>query len=331
MRTTLTTAATAGLLLGGLAAATPAAAALDPGPVELLLNDCTPKQTNDLIPGCSYLGLKEAKQGGKYVYLNADWRDGTYDSAGALKFPAASQKWPTVTTALFGVKATVKPTGDITGTLDPSGKLDLTMPYEVDLTGGPTNLDCRLSGTAQLTTAGTDPFNNQAGAAFDQATGAFATVTTPASKVTFSDAGACSAVTTFLDPNILTNGITFYLAGTLFDQTGDAVASDKKQTADVDLPKTIDPKGTTKLLGRPQFTDVGQEIDVEVTWRPKGGTYGKKSKYAKLKTTKEGKILITPKGETPKLTVKMQLTAGAVDGYTDYKRTKKWTVKTDKK
>ena len=149
MRTTLTISAGIGLLIGA-AGVTPAQA-LDPGPVQATLSDCTVGLNTTAVPECSYATV-DLGGFGKFIVVVGKWRDGTYDAAaGTLTLPAAGQLWPSAPLAA-GAKAQVRPAGDITGTVDAAtGKIALTFPYEIDLSGGPLSDKCTVKGQSALT------------------------------------------------------------------------------------------------------------------------------------------------------------------------------------
>ena len=94
----------------------------------------------------------------------------------------------------------------------------------------------------------------------------------------------------------------------------------QKQTATVKVPKKIKYKGKKVLLKKAVWTNAGQKATSKVTVKPK------KKKYAKVKTTKKGRVIIRTFGKK-KLKVTLKLTAPATSDYTAYSYKKKWTVK----
>jgi alpha-tubulin suppressor-like RCC1 family protein len=94
----------------------------------------------------------------------------------------------------------------------------------------------------------------------------------------------------------------------------------QKQTATVKVPKKIKYKGKKVLLKKAVWTNAGQKAASKITVKPKA------KKYAKVKTTKKGKVTIRTFGKK-KLKVTLKLTAPATSEYTAYSYKKKWTVK----
>jgi hypothetical protein len=165
-----------------LLAALPPAGAVDltDGGAEVTLDVSAQgsSQTDTYVPCCSYLYLPEVAAP-PYTYLSSQGavsRKGGTVAGGALNCPAAGQTWPVLTDLFLGASSTVTPKA-ITGTVDAYGKVDLTMDYDVLLKAGAN--ECALTGTTQLSSAGTEKLGGQAtGKNYDPATGTFAVVST---------------------------------------------------------------------------------------------------------------------------------------------------------
>lgn len=318
--------AATGVAAAGLTAVASPASALDNGPLEVKLAECSPQQSDNLVPDCSYATLN-AKLGGKFIYTKGTWSDGSYTD-GAVAFPAAGQKWASVS-AVGGTKVTLKG-GDITGQVAADGTVTMTMPYEVNLDGALVD-NCVIQGTAQLTSAGKEGLQGaSSGANLDPATGKFAVVTTAQYGVTFADVSRCGTVTGTLAPDILTTGLGFYLTGTMAPPSADAgPAQVQAQAAKIKPtpPKRIKPKGVTRVLKYPVITEPGQEADAKLSWSTKKNAKGKNARYAKATVTEQGGLSIKTTGKAKRLYVKLTVSAPAMEGYKAYKFTKKWTVK----
>ena len=120
-------------------------------------------------------------------------------------------------------------------------------------------------------------------------------------------------------------GMGWFLTGTMELPGGNVVPIPVEQTATVKLPNKIKPKGKTVLLKKPVITNAGQKATAKLSWSTKKSAKGKKAKYANQEVSY--KTSITTTGRAKKLYVKLVLKAPAIDGYTAYSFTKKWTVK----
>ena len=168
--------------------------------------------------------------------------------------------------------------------------------------------------------AATEKLGGQAaGKNYDPATGAFAVASTTYAAPNAIDVtpAGCLAANIAYD---LSKGMGWYLTGTMTVPGAPAA-----QTAIVKLPKKIKPKGKTVLLKKPVVTNAGQKATAKLTWSTKKSAKGKKAKYANQEVAYKTRITTT--GKAKKLYVKLTLKAPAVDGYTAYSFTKKWTVK----
>jgi hypothetical protein len=152
---------------------------LTDGPAEVNLGVCAQgsSQTDTFIPNCSYTYLVK-RAAPSFTYLTSQgavsWKDGSLAGT-ALSFPAAGQTWPALT-GLYLNASSVATAANITGTVDANGKVDLTLAYDNLLTAG--SAQCRLTGTVQLSSQGTEKFGGAAGSNYDPATGRFAVVST---------------------------------------------------------------------------------------------------------------------------------------------------------
>ena len=300
-----------------------AAAEIGNGPAEVTLAACAQgsSQADTHVPGCSYSYLTKVAAP-SYTYVTSQgavsWKDGTVTS-GALDFPAAGQTWPALTDLFLGASSTATPKS-ITGTVDADGRVDLTMQYDVLLKAGAN--ECRLTGTTQLSSAGTEKLGGQAtGKDYDPATGQFAVVSTTYPAPT--TAGSCLLTSAAYD---LSKGMGWYLTGTMKLPGGTPVTPASRPPRSK-LPKKVKRKGKTVLLKKAVVTNAGQKATAKVTWSTKKSAKGSSKKYANLETNKSGKITITTTGKAKKLSVKLSLKASAVPGYQAYSSTKKWTVK----
>ena len=246
------------------------------------------------------------------------WKGGSL-TGNALAFPAGGQTWPALT-GLFLNASNVATPANTTGTVDANGKVDLTLAYDNLLTAG--SAQCRLTGTVELSSQGTEKFGGATGSNYNPATGAFAVVSTTYAAPNAIDVtpGGCLATNVAYD---LSQGMGWYLTGTMQLPGGNVVpVTPVAQTATVKLPKKIKPQGKTVLLEKPVVTNAGQKATAKLTWSTKKSAKGTKAKYAKA--TKRS---ITTTGKAKRLYVKLVLKAPTVDGYTAYAFTKKWTVK----
>ena len=274
-------------------------------------------QTDTYVPGCSYMYLSKKAAPG-YTYLTSQgavtWEAGTL-TGNALSFPAAGQSWPALTGLYLGATSTITPRS-LTGTVHADGKVDLRLDYDVLLAAGANQ--CRLTGTALLSSQGTEKLGGSAvGKDYDPATGTFAVVSTTYPQP--ATTGACLLTNAAYD---LSTGMGWYLTGTMQLPT-----APMPQTASVKLPNKVNPKGKTVLLRKSVVTDAGQEATAKVTWSKKKNAKGHKVKYASANITNTGKVAITTTGKATRLYVKLTLTAPAVPGYQVYSFTKKWVVK----
>ncbi len=156
---------------------TPSALDLTDGGAEVTLNDCAQgsSQSDTYVPGCSYMYLSKVAAP-PYTYLSSQgavsWKGGSM-AGSAVSFPAAGRTWPALTGLYLGSSAVATP-ASLTGTIDAAGKVDLTLAYGVLFTAG--SAQYRLTGSAQLSSQGTETLGGGSGSAYDPATGAFAVV-----------------------------------------------------------------------------------------------------------------------------------------------------------
>ena len=240
-------------------------------------------------------------------------------TGGALSFPASGQTWPTLTNLFLGASRTTTPK-DITGTVDATGKVDLTLSYDTVIQVGANQ--CTLTGTVQLSSQGTEKLGGQSvGKDWDPATGQFAVVsisyTAPAAT------GSCLLVNAACD---LSKGMGWYLTGTMTLPAPPVPPLAQKQTATVKVPKKVKRNGKTVLLRKAVVTNSDQKATPTVTWSTKKKAKGTKAKYASVKTTKNGKVTLLTTGKAKKLYVKLSLKAPAVTGYEAYSYSKTWKV-----
>ena len=293
------------------------------GPAEVTLNVCAAgsSQTDTYVPNCSYTYLTKVAAP-SYTYLTSQgavsWKSGTV-AGGALSFPANGQTWPTLSNLFLGASSTITPK-NITGTVDANGKVDLTLDYDVLLTAGANQ--CRLSGTALLSSQGTEKLGGSAvGKDYDPATGAFAVVSTTYPQP--AESGSCLLTNAAYD---LSKGMGWYLTGTM--TLPGAPVTPVAQTATVKVAKKVKAKGKTVLLKKAVVTNAGQTATAKVTWSTTKSAKGHKEKYANLEVShKTGKIKIRTTGKAKKLWVKLSLKAPAVEGYSAYSYTKKWKAR----
>lgn len=160
---------------------------------------------------------------------------------------------------------------DITGTIDASGQVDLTMPYDLLFTIG--SAQCTLTGTAYLSSQGVEPLGGQAvGAGYEPATGRFAVVSTTYGPPT--QTGDCQSMNTAYD---LSKGIGWFLTGTAQLST-----APKPQSADFSRPKKVKPKCKTVLPKKAVTTNAGQQPTPKVTWSTSRRSKGHKARHAML-------------------------------------------------
>lgn len=312
----------------GVAAAgiSPAMAVVDPGDgaASVVLTKCASGvNPNDAYtPGCSYVRMAKVAStllSKPFVNITAPgdvtWSNGSV-TAMALNFPATGQVWQTVTKLSTGTKMTMNPV-DITGSIDSGGVVTLSMTYNILLANSPQQ--CTLTGAAELSSAGTDSAGGAAGSNWDPATGAFAVAgTSPAP--TQAPGSDCSIVQASVFD--LTQPVGFYFVGTMTLPPPDAA-----QTATPTVARKVKKSGKTVLLKKAVVTNIGQKATATVSWSPKKAAKGKKGKYAKLTTKKNGKLILTTKGAAKKLYVKVTLSAPAQPGYKAYTYTKVWKAK----
>ena len=245
------------------------------------------------------------------------WKDGSLTGSDLL-FPAPGQTWPALS-GLYLNASSVATAKNITGTVAADGKVDLTLEYDVLLTAG--SSQCRLTGSTLLSSQGTETLGGASGSNYNPATGRFAVVSTTYAPPTAIDVTVAGCLATNIAYD-LSKGMGWFLTGTMELPGGNVVPIPVAQTATVKLPKKIKPKGKTVLLKKPVVTNAGQKATAKLTWSTKKSAGGTKAKYASA--TKRS---ITTTGKAKKLYVKLTLTAPAVEGYTAYSFTKKWTVK----
>ena len=314
--------AAAGVLLTiGLYPPPASAVEVGNGPAEVTLNVCAAgsSQTDTYVPNCSYTYLTKVAAP-SYTYLTSQgavsWK-GTATGT-ALSFPATGQTWPTLSNLFLGASSTITPK-NITGTVDANGKVDLTLDYDMLLAAGANQ--CRLTGTAMLSSQGTEKLGGQSvGKDWDPATGQFAVVsisyTAPAAT------GSCLLVNAACD---LSKGMGWYLTGTLTLPSAPPVI--QEQTATVKVAKKVKRNGKTVLLRKAVVTNSDQKATPTVTWSTKKKAKGRNLKLAAVKTSKTGKVTLRTTGKATKLYVKLSLKAPATTGYEAYSYTKKWAVR----
>ena len=307
-----------------LMAHTPIAAAeIGNRPAEVSLVVCAAgnTQTDTFVPNCSYSYLTKVAAP-SYTYLTSQgavaWK-GTV-SGGALTFPASGQTWPALTNLFMGASRTTTPK-DITGTVDANGKVDLTLSYDTLIKAGAN--ECTLTGTAALSSQGTDKLGGADGKDWDPATGQFAVVST--SDTTPAATGSCLLLNAAYD---LSKGMGWYLTGTMSLPSAPTPAPvTQKQTATVKVPKKVKRTGKTVLLKKAVVTNANQTATTKVTWSTRKKANGRNLKLAAAKTSKTGKVTLRTTGKAKKLYVKLSLKAPATTGFEAYSYTKKWTVK----
>ena len=275
----------------------------------------------EAVPDCSYIALPAASGGVYYAHLTSQgaisWR-GTARQGG-LTFPVEGQTWPGLSLLDSVVTATAKPS-DITGTVAPDGTVNLTLKY--DTTVGALGLSCTAKGQVLLSSTATDPVGGGQGRGWDPQTGRFAVAATSASVPVLAGP-ACLQAGDFLD---LSKGLGWYVSGTLTVDPG-PVAPPARQKARVKLPKRVAGKGKTVILRKAVVTNAGQRADVDLTWGTKRSAKGTKKRYAKVRTTKSGKVILRTRGKAKRLYVRLRLSAPATPDYEAYARTKKWRTR----
>ncbi len=303
-----------------LAVTSPAAADIGNGTAGVTLDACGPGQSADYVPDCSFVHLV-GKDAPSYTYVTSQgpvtWTGTT--TSGLVSFPAADQSWP----AIPGERSITWTPKDIAGTVGDDGRLRLAMQYtmNVEVPEGLATGTCTLSGVVELTSQGTEVRSEQAvGQNLDPATGRFAVVSTSAYPLIPAINATCLRLST-VDYNVL-KGASWYLTGTMTLPHKPTVAPARAQTATVKLPKRIKAKGKTVLLKHSVMTDAGQKLMAEVTWSKDSA-----KKYARVKTTKSGKVTIRTTGKAKKLRVTLRLTAKATGPYEPYAKTATWLVK----
>ncbi len=305
-------------------AAAPASADIGNGSATLTLDECAQgaTQSDTYLPDCSFLNLI-GKDAPAYTYVTSQgpvaWTGTT--SSGLLSFPAADQAWPTLN--LDGGRTLTWTPKDIAGAIDNNGKLRIAMQYDmtIDVPDGVAAGTCSLSGIVELTSDGTEYRSGQAlGQNWNPDTGRFAVVSTSAYPLIPALNATCLRLAA-VDYNLL-KGASWYLTGTMTLPTEPAVAAVRAQTAKVSLPKRIKAKGKTVLLKQAVRTNAGQKAKSTVTWSKNSA-----KKYARVKTTKAGKVTITTTGKAKKLRVTLTLRADATGPYKPYSKTASWLVK----
>ena len=295
------------------------------GPAEVTLAVCAQgnTQTDTFIPNCSYSYLTKVAAPA-YTYVTSQgavaWKGRA--TGGALDFPASGQTWPTLTNLFLGASRTTTPK-NITGTVDSSGKVDLTLSYDTVIQVGANQ--CTVTGTVQLSSQGTEKLGGQAvGKNYDPATGEFAAVST--SYTAHAATGSCLLVNAAYD---LSKGMGWYLTGTMTlpAPAVPPVVQQQKQTAKIKVPKRIKAQGKTVLLKKAVVTNAGNKATAKVTWSTIGKAKGTNLKFAAVKYTTSGKVILRTTGKAKRLYVKLSLKAPAVEGYEPYSYTKKWAVK----
>jgi hypothetical protein len=310
-----------------LCVSTPATAVdVGNGPATVTLEACAQgsSQTNTYFPGCSYVHLV-GKDAPSYTYLTSQgavsWLGGSASNR-VLTFPAAGQTWPTLTGLHNDNSITWRPE-EIGGSIDADGTVSLAILYEmtVHVPNGPFPGKCKLNGFVGLTSQGTEPLGGQAiGKNYDPATGRFAVVSTDGFPPLPSLNPTCLRLAT-VDYDLL-KGIAWYLTGTLDVPPAPPPVVPRQQTAKVKLPKKIAAKGKTVLLKKAVTTNAGQQATPTVTWS-KGST----KRFASVKVTSSGKVIIKTTGKAKRLRVALGLSAPATAEYTAYSSTTRWLVK----
>jgi len=291
--------------------------ALADGPVSVTLPACG--QSSPLsevrVPGCSYVALPKKDGGVYYAHLASagDIRMDGSASSGRLTLPAAGQKWPDI--QLPGGFATVDvKKATITGTVDPAGSVQLSVPFEATIRAEILG-SCMVKGAAAVSSAGTDPIGGGQGRALDPDLHGFAAAGTSTPVL---QGALCARVADYLD---LTHGVGWYVDGTIA-----ATAATRAQTVSVELPKRIKRKGRTVLLKRPVVTSADQTVTPVVKWGTSKPVRGTKGKWARL-TVRKGKVTIRTTGEAKRLYVRLSLRAPAAPGYRAFTSTRVWVVK----
>lgn len=295
------------------------------GPASISLPACGQGSAigTEPVPDCSYVALPQAADGLYYAHLTSQGGISWAGTAkqGVLNFPVAGQSWPTLDFLNNVVTATAEPS-DITGTVDANGTVALTIRYATTIRA--LGFACSARGQVALSSAATDPVGGGRGRAVDPATGRFAVAATSATPPTLTGA-ACAQAADFVD---LSKGLGWYLVGDLaVDDPPTANGTIVRQKARVSLPKRIARKGKTVVVKTAVVTNAGQTARAKVTWNTRRSAKGKRSKYAKVTTTKTGRSTIRTTGRAKRLYVKLRLSAPAADGYTSLRRSKVWTVK----
>lgn len=317
-----------GVATAGMALAPPAMAVVDPGngAASVTLTACAgPNNADTMDPACSYIYLTPQPIGGAtdkpYTYITQPgavaWDNGSVTSM-ALAFPASGQTWQTVTKLSQGATMTVQPS-DITGSVDGNGVVKLTMAYNVEiaLSYFGNQEKCLLTGTVDLSSAGTDTAGQGVGSNWNPATGAFAVAGTSTAPTPGTQ---CDGTKIFLFD--LTKPMGFYFVGSMTLPPPDA-----PQTATVKVAKKVNKSGKTILMKKAVVTNLGQKATAKVSWSPKKSAKGKKAKYAKLTVKKNGKLILKTKGASKKLFVKLSLSAPSKPGYKAFSYTKVWKAK----
>lgn len=274
-------------------------------------------------PGCSYVAIPTKAGDLYYAYLTSPgevvWNGSVRD--GALTFPGSGQVWPAMA-LLDGVATnTVKPS-DITGTVDPTGDVSLRVNYETTIQA--LGFSCTAKGQISLSSSVTDPVGGGQGRVRNPATGDFAVAATSATAPTLTGA-ACGKASENLD---LSKGVGWYLDG--FLQTGPGTAPQAglaKQKAAVKYPKRLAARGRTVILKRTVVTNAGLKATARLTWGIRRSAKGKNKRYARAKSTKNGRLTIKTTGRAKKLFVKLRLSAPSTAGYSAFRLTRVWKVR----
>lgn len=273
-----------------------------------------------LLPSCSYVALPKEGGGAYYAYLTSGGDITMTGSltAGKLSLPASGQDWPGLAVA-GGLASVQVKKSDITGTVDASGAVVLSVPYEATISAGVLG-SCSVKGTATMSSAGTDPIGGGQGSAHDPTSNSFAVAGASTSAPVLSGS-LCELAADYIDP---VRGFGWYLNGSLAPTA--TTSAPRAQTASVEVPARIKRKGRTVLLKRPVVTSADQRAAATVTWGTKRSAKGGNRKQARV-TSKAGKVAIRTTGKAKRLFVRLTLRAPATQGYRAYSWTRVWVVR----
>ena len=305
-------------LAAGLLAVPPANASDQPteGAATITLPACAADTPvgETLVADCSYVALPKKGGGAYYAYLTSggEIRMVGSLSGGGLTLPASGQSWPGLSFASGLARVQVK-RADINGSIDPAGTVTLTVPISATIDAGVFG-SCTITGSAPLSSAGSDAIGGGQGSGLNGNT--FAVAGTAAAPTLTGK--LCARADEFLD---LTRGIGWYWRGTLSITASGARA----QTASVKLPERIRQKGRTTLLKRPVVTNAGQTASVRVSWGTSRAKMGKKRSQARV-TAKSGRVVIRTTGKSKKLFVRISLRAPGVQGFKAFSQSRLWRV-----